>query len=216
MEITHRGQFGEVVAIAPVFGDTTDGFYIDIGSHDGITDSNTLHFAHLGWRGICVEPHKKFFRQLVKNRPSATCLDCAIWDEELETVDFYATAKGGWSRIGGPLPNAEWPTVEVQHPRTKILDNVLQEYNAPAPLDLLSIDVEGTEWHVLNGFSLDKYRPRVVIIEDLEKKKQFDTFFEGYTGTYSYDRGIGRCTNIIYCRELEDAEIVSKKWQRNP
>jgi len=215
MEVIHRGQFGEVAAIAPVFKNKLDGFYVDVGSHNGITDSNTFHFACLGWRGICIEPHKKFYPQLVKNRPNATCLDCAIWDEELESVDFYATAPGGWSRIGEPLPHAEWPTAEIQHPHTKILDDVLREHNAPAPFDLLSIDVEGTEWHVLNGFNLEKYRPRIVVIEDLKRNKQFDTFFEGYAGVYSYECGTRRGSNVIYCREPEDTEIIKKRWRRN-
>lgn len=215
MEVIHRGQFGEVLGIAPIFKGKKDGFYVDVGAHDGVTDSNTLHFEQLGWRGICIEPHQSFYPQLVKNRPRATCLDCAIWDEELESVDFHVTAVGGWSRIGGPLPNADHRIVGIQHPHTRILNNVLQEYDAPAPFDLLSVDVEGTEWHILNGFNLDKYRPRIVIIEDLERKKQFDTFFKGYTGVYSYERGINRCTNVIYCLRKEDAEIVKNGWGRN-
>ena len=214
MEITHRGQFGEVWGFAPVFNGKTDGFYVDIGAHDGISDSNTFHFDRLGWHGICIEPHRTFYPQLVKNRPRATCLNCAVWDEELESVDFYVTAVGGWSRIGGPIPNADWPIVGIQHPHTRILNNVLQEYNAPAPLDLISIDVETSEWHVLNGFDLDKYRPRIVVIEDMGMKRQFDSFFEGYTGVYSYFLGV-RGSNVIYCRETDDAKIVERRWRRN-
>lgn len=207
-------QFREDHAILPVFADQPEGYFVDVGAHAGVKDSNTLLFEKRGWRGICIEPHQSFYPQLVKNRPRSICLDCAVWDEELESVDFHVTAVGGWSRIGGPLPNADWPIIGIQHPHTRILDNILQEHGAPAPLDLLSIDVEATEWHVLKGFNLERYRPRIVIIEDMDMKRQFDSFFTGYTGVYSYHLRIGG-SNVIYCREPDDAKIVRERWRRN-
>jgi hypothetical protein len=35
-------------------------------------------------------------------------------------------------------------------------------------IDFISLDVEGYEFDVLNGFDLTKYRPRVVVIEQSE------------------------------------------------
>src|SRR5262249_44599245 len=47
------------------------------------------------------------------------------------------------------------------------LDQVLIDAQAPAPLDLLSIDVEGHEIDVLDGFDMARWRPRLILIEDL-------------------------------------------------
>ena len=42
---------------------------------------------------------------------------------------------------------------------------VLAEHRAPAELDLLTIDVQGMEHHVLQGMDWTAYRPRLVIVE---------------------------------------------------
>lgn len=43
------------------------------------------------------------------------------------------------------------------------LDNLLDEVNAPSQIDLLSIDIDGCDYHVWKA--LKKYRPRVLVIE---------------------------------------------------
>lgn len=45
------GQFGEVSIMEPLLRGVKKGFYVDIGAHDGVTDSNTLYFYRRGWRG---------------------------------------------------------------------------------------------------------------------------------------------------------------------
>ncbi len=49
----------------------------------------------------------------------------------------------------------------------RTLDDILEEANAPAPIDLMSIDVESHEIEVLNGVTLSRWRPRLILIEDL-------------------------------------------------
>jgi hypothetical protein len=39
------------------------------------------------------------------------------------------------------------------------------------PIDVAVIDVEGAELDVLDGFDLEKYKPRLLILEDNEKGK---------------------------------------------
>jgi hypothetical protein len=46
------------------------------------------------------------------------------------------------------------------------LDAILRDAGAPRPLDFLSIDVEGHEIEVLDGFDLAYWRPRLLLIED--------------------------------------------------
>lgn len=37
-----------------------NGFFVDIGAHDGIESSNTFELERIGWKGICVEPGEAF------------------------------------------------------------------------------------------------------------------------------------------------------------
>jgi len=48
----------------------------------------------------------------------------------------------------------------------RTLDDILEEAAAPAPIDFVSIDVEGHEVEVLSGFDLQRWRPRLILIED--------------------------------------------------
>jgi FkbM family methyltransferase len=48
----------------------------------------------------------------------------------------------------------------------RTLDDILSEARAPTPIDLLSVDVEGHEIEVLEGFDFERWRPRLVLIED--------------------------------------------------
>ena len=204
-------QFGEDAAIAPLFKDRTEGFYVDIGAHNGVTDSNTLYFArNHGFKGICVEPHSLYYKQLKVNRPNATCLNVAVWDKNYDVVNSHETEPGGWSRVDG---GGDFPTQRVSHPATRTLDDILCENNVCfTDLDLLSIDVEGHEWHVLNGFTLSEYLPRIVVIEDLSLKGQYDEYFNGYKGVYGWRQG-KRGSNIIYCLYEDDYKVVKERYR---
>ena len=47
----------------------SDGFFIECGANDGVDQSNTWYFEkYLNWNGILIEPLKKQFIELKKNR----------------------------------------------------------------------------------------------------------------------------------------------------
>ncbi len=209
--MTFYAQFGEDVAISSIFKGRKEGFYVDIGAHDGVTDSNTLYFAkNHGFKGICVEPHSDYYPRLKANRPEAKCLNIVAWGKSYEAVNFHETAPGGWSRVGG---GGEHPTIRVTHPVTRTLDDILCESAVCfMDVDLMSIDVEGTEQHVLDGFTLEDYLPRIVIIEDLSHRGQHDDYFKGYRGVYGWAQGKGG-SNAIYCLYEDDYKIVKARYR---
>ena len=45
------------------------------------------------------------------------------------------------------------------------LNDILTKNQAPLKFDLLSIDVEGLDWQVLQSIDLHKYHPRMILIE---------------------------------------------------
>lgn len=216
-------QHGEDKALErALFGSRYRGYFVDVGALDGIGRSNTYLFYLFGWSGICIEPHLQFFQLLKKNQPGSICLNVAAWDKNVETSDFYATKAGTWSTVGGPPPQdvlkklgangwyarAQQAGIQLQHPKLRTLDFILGKYKAPRRFDLLSIDVENSEEHVLKGFSLDRYLPRVVIIED-----HFNTGFPTHFDPLEYIpvRRKGS-QNTIYCRDPKDAKKLKEKW----
>ena len=43
---------------------------------------------------------------------------------------------------------------------------MLSEGDAPRPIDLMSVDVEGHELEVLSGFDFERWKPRLILLED--------------------------------------------------
>jgi len=84
-----NSQFGQDKYLETyIFKGYKNGFYVDVGAHDGISINNTLYFEkNNNWTGINVEPIKKVFERLVINRPNDINLNCAVCNNDGET-DF--------------------------------------------------------------------------------------------------------------------------------
>ena len=66
-----------------------NGFFIDIGAHDGISLSNTyLLEQEYGWKGICIEPNPSVFKKLCKNRENTLNIDSPLSSKDNEVVVF--------------------------------------------------------------------------------------------------------------------------------
>src|SRR5258705_5217189 len=73
---------------------------------------------------------------------------------------------GGHSSLNEKLVIAALPAQGQVDVSVRTLDDILLEAQAPAPIDLVSIDVWGHEIDVLAGFDLGRWRPRLILIED--------------------------------------------------
>ena len=62
-----------------IFKNFKDGFFVDVGAHNGISFSNTYFFEkNLNWKGICIEANPIVYKQLQKNRENSINLNIAI------------------------------------------------------------------------------------------------------------------------------------------
>lgn len=70
------------------FKDLKDGFFVDVGAHDGECGNNSLFFEkEMNWNGICIEPLSHIYDKMKKNRKSIN-INCAVDEEDGET-SFY-------------------------------------------------------------------------------------------------------------------------------
>jgi len=151
-----------------IFKGYKNGFYVDVGSHDGITINNTLYFEkNHNWTGINFEPIKNVFDKLVINRPNNINLNCAVCNNDGET-DFLCNT-GYTEMISGIKDNFDirhfhrlerenremGSTTEVIKVKTKKLETILDESNIKH-INYLSIDVEGAEFEVIKSINFDK------------------------------------------------------------
>lgn len=161
-------QTGEDIIIQNILQSIIAGFYVEVGSNEPIQHSNTFSLYQKGWRGITVDASQKMVDMHKKMRPNDIAICAAISDEEKD-VTFYEFDMDEISTIDNDFYDRHKDTQKVARQttlKTRTLDAVLDE-NLPADIniDLLSIDVEGHDYHVLQSINLKKYRPRLIVIE---------------------------------------------------
>ena len=154
----------EMRLIAGFFGDRR-GYFVEVGANEPRARSQTFHLEQAGWTGVLIEPQPQLADQLRAERKAKVfAVACSSPDNAGRTLPLH---------VAGPLsaldrarmaPGATPETVIEVPVRT--LDSVLEEAGAPAGFDFLSIDVEGHEIEVLRGFSIARWRPRLILLED--------------------------------------------------
>jgi len=74
-------QFKQDLFLLEFYNKKYNGYFIEIGASNGITDSNTyLVEKDYNWKGICVEPIPYRFRDLKNNRPNSLCYNYAVYN----------------------------------------------------------------------------------------------------------------------------------------
>lgn len=172
------------------FYDKKDGYFVDIGAHNGERDSNSLFFEELGWKGICFEPNPEMFNELKKLR-KCVCFPYAVSDKD-ETSTFFQITGNGPTVLSGladeyslqaihrinefNLENTqEFNYIEVE---CKTFNSIVDIYN----IDFLSLDTEGNELKILKSIDFDKYNIDVITVENNDYDNKFINFLtlKGY------------------------------------
>ena len=157
--------------------DFDNGFFIEAGGNDGLSQSNTYWFERFrGWRGILVEAVPDQARLCRKNRPRADVVNAAlVADNSTKMVRIKA------AKLMAFIPGARSAAEEEAHLQAAIevqqLDEVpeievpaitlssLLEAQGNPKVDFFSLDVEGYEIPVLQGMDLERHRPRMILVE---------------------------------------------------
>jgi FkbM family methyltransferase len=157
-------QWGEDITSTYLLGKSQTGFYIDIGSNDPVHYSNTFKLYLQGWKGILVDGNNKLIEKTKKIRKKDIAVHGIVSNKKEETV-FYIAEDSLMSSIH---PDQTSKPLEKITAVTITLDEIIERYLPKNQnIDLLSIDVEGHDFEVLQSIDLNKYRPSLIIVEDL-------------------------------------------------
>ena len=149
-----------------LFQQKNDGFFIELGANDGLTQSNTVFLEReRGWTGILIEPSVRGYKLCKKNRPNSICLNYACVSSEYTEKHIL----GDFSQnnlMGSVDGNRLKKTQNLVSVKVKTLESILDHYIVNGKMiDLLSLDTEGYELNILKGLNLNRYRPRYLLIE---------------------------------------------------
>jgi FkbM family methyltransferase len=139
------------------------GVFVEVGANDPVGGSQTLALEWRGWTGILVEPLREYAYRLRKMR-RAQVFDCAAGSPAQAGRSLPFLVAGSLSTL---LPRIEERVTprETRLVRVRTLDAILADARI-GPIDFLSIDVEGAELDVLAGFTIERHRPRLILLED--------------------------------------------------
>ena len=148
------------------FADTPAGFFVDVGANDPTDGSQTWHLELKGWHGVLIEPQPRLAQKLKEQRrvPVFACA-CSSPTNTGKMLPFQLS--GIQSSLNLNFFVAGMRKEEIIEVPVRTLDDILLEIKAPVPIDFLSIDVESHEIEVLSGLTLTRWRPRLILIEDI-------------------------------------------------
>ncbi len=187
---SHQDLFAQYI-----LGNKRGGYFVDFGAGDGVTGSNSyLLEKDYQWRGIVCEPCRSRHKILRANRHCSIDLRC-VYTSSGKHVEFLEALDNNLSTISAYVSSDKWKEKRLESPtsypvETISLNDLLSYHNAPPTIDYLSLDTEGSEFHILCNY--DFSRPISVItvehnnnayrsgICDLLMQRGYERVLEGY------------------------------------
>ena len=144
--------------------------YLDVGAHHPSYLSNTYLFYENGGNGVCVEPDPTLFKEFGKKRPRDTHLNCGVGIVPGE-ADFFVMStstlntfsKEEAERYQSYGRQRIMKTIRI---KLETINDIIRQNFEKSP-NLVSLDVEGLDYLILQNFDFDKYRPEVFCLETL-------------------------------------------------
>ena len=170
------------------------GFFVEIGSNDGIAFSNCKHFELFhNFSGILVEPFLPNLELSKLNRKGPNFVHAAVvplgygkstveleFSNLMTTMSLGADSAQAASDFADQGQNFLYAN-QIRHrfsaPALN-LQAVLTECDAPKHICILSIDIEGHELAVLEDFDFSEYFIDLIIVESFNQVETISFFLE--------------------------------------
>jgi hypothetical protein len=159
--------------VTTIFGGKQGGFFVDLAAHEAIALSNTVALERdYGWSGICIEPNHTPLRGLAYR--ACTVVSAVVTNETGRRVSWDTSHDSAFAGVVAKdtalQPHEEDGVVEYKQVGSVSLGKILKDMQAPATIDYLSLDIEGSEHIVLESFpwaggERDGYSVLVITIE---------------------------------------------------
>lgn len=161
-------QFGEDLVLRDSIPKSIKkGFYVDVGCYHPRKYSNTYVLYKRGWRGINVDLDGLKIAGFNIARPEDCNITAGVSDRE-ETMKVFSFGTYSLvSTLDETTATKEMDQVKgIRKIQTRTLNDIIESTRfAGQQIDLLSIDAEGHDLNVLKSLDIEKYRPRIIIIE---------------------------------------------------
>lgn len=141
------------------------GIFVEVGAYEPIVQSQSYHLEVGGWDGVLVEPVPAQAQDLRKARRAQVFEVACVGPEAAERPVNLLSQRGLSTLHFKPGKKYDAPVIEV----TGMTLNQVLVTAGVDHVDFLSVDVEGAEPDVLRGFDFARYRPKLALVDDLDR-----------------------------------------------
>ncbi len=191
-----KSQIGQDRWVCEFFSYKKNGYFVDIGAHNGIFYSNTIYLEQvLGWKGICMEAGLGHYNSLLRNR-SCDSYHAFITNQDGENISFNE------SNYVKPRIRK---TIKVP---TRTVATAFKSFAVPKVIDYVSLDVDGPEYKILQGFPFTEHE---VILWTIEHN-MYQTGPESKMNI----KGIMEANGYVIAKEdMSSPEVAFEDWYVN-
>lgn len=190
------------------FSAQDSGVFVEVGAARPDFLSIGAMYRRQGWTVLSIEPNPDFC-ELHRER-GYEVLEYACGDHDEDDVDFCVVDSHGMQWEGGEISYESLSSLAIKESYAHLSSgadvrkikvnlrrlNTILEKHAPdiGRIDMLTVDVEGWELEVLDGLDFQRYRPRVLVIENIFRDKKYRKYMQ------AKDYKLWRCVwpNDIY------------------
>jgi FkbM family methyltransferase len=196
------------------FARAASGVLVEVGAAKPDYLSISASYRALGWKVIAIEPNPDFCA--AHRALGHDILEYAVSDTESDDASFFVVDSHGANYMGGTVSFESFSSLGIRgkyadlhetvkagtsvktiHVKVRKLDTILATHEPDLPvIDILAVDVEGWELNVMRGLTLNRYRPTVIILENLFDDAEYVAFM----AARGYKRWHRLEPNDIYAR----------------
>ena len=185
-------------------------YYLDLGAHHPSYLSNTYYFYKKGLEGVCVDADPTLISAFEKIRRRDIILNLGVGLEK-SVLDFYLMSSKTLNTFSKTeaeryVSYGNQQIEKVIKVEIETVNSIIKKYCKKVP-NLVSLDVEGLDFMILQSFDFDQFRPEIFCIEtlsytedkterkltkiiDLMNQKGYMVYADTYINTIFVDKSI--------------------------
>lgn len=187
------------------------GIILDLGANDGVTFSNSKLLIDSGWKAHLIEPsyvcNQLALDYMANHNVRVYKIGIGTHNKWMTLYESAAHVPGGADRALvstlKPEETERWKAAGVQYQERQVEVMTFKRWfkiivaKWPKQFDVISLDVEGFEWEILQQINLEFVGCKILIIEWNGKQDLYDKFV-GYCKGYKL--AVKNNENLIFVK----------------
>jgi hypothetical protein len=206
-------QVGQDTTIVDIFKFNESGYFLDLGSADGVHLSNTLVLEReYGWSGLCVDANGIYMKSYYNRK--CKFIQAVLGPSDNEEITFQPNAH--YPFMGGIVGS----NFDIKHGSgegivqmfTVDIQRLFLDFEVPGIIDYMSLDVEGAEGWIFSSFPWDEYTFLTITVE----RPKEDLVNQLLTQNYSYVMDHGGFGDELWIHNsLYNYKYVMSRYGKN-